>query len=142
MRLSLASLLLLGALAVPAHAQTTAPTPNPFGPGAAKPTQAPPPNPPAIPAKPAAQVPANSAPANSAPASPAPAGQHAPAAGVIYPTAIAPKYAKEPAGTARQHTCLDQYNANKAAGGAGNGGLNWIEKGGGYYSECNKRLKG
>ena len=35
------------------------------------------------------------------------------------------------------HTCLDQYNANKA-----NGGLNWIQKGGGYYSECNKRLKG
>jgi hypothetical protein len=22
------------------------------------------------------------------------------------------------------------------------GGLKWIEKGGGYYSECNKRLKG
>ena len=37
------------------------------------------------------------------------------------------------------HTCLDQYNENKA--GAGNGGLNWIQKGGGYYSECNKRLK-
>ena len=37
-------------------------------------------------------------------------------------------------------TCLDQYNANK--GTNGNGGLNWIQKGGGYYSECNKRLKG
>jgi hypothetical protein len=24
----------------------------------------------------------------------------------------------------------------------GNGGLKWIQKGGGYYSECNKRLKG
>ncbi|MCF4125211.1 hypothetical protein [Methylobacterium sp. SyP6R] len=125
MRLSLASLLLLGALAAPAHAQTTAPAPNPFGPGAAKPNPAPPPNPPAIPGKPAA-----------------PAAQ-APAAGTaIYPTAVAPKYAKEPAGSARQHTCLDQYNANKAAGGAGNGGMNWIAKGGGYYSECNKRLKG
>ncbi|MBK3422718.1 hypothetical protein HPY25_12345, partial [Methylobacterium sp. IIF4SW-B5] len=52
MRLSLASLLILGALAVPAHAQTTAP--NPFSPGAPKPNPAPPPNPPAIPAKPAA----------------------------------------------------------------------------------------
>lgn len=130
MRLSLTSLLLVGALAAPALAQTTAPAPNPFGPGAAKPNQAPPPNPPAIPAKPAAQAPA------TAPAA------HAPAAGAIYPTAVSPKYAKEPAGSARQHTCLDQYNANKAAGGAGNGGLNWIEKGGGYYSECNKRLKG
>lgn len=38
------------------------------------------------------------------------------------------------------HTCLDQYHANKAGGG--NGGLKWIQKGGGYYSECNKRLKG
>jgi hypothetical protein len=38
------------------------------------------------------------------------------------------------------HTCLDQYNANKASNG--NGGTKWIEKGGGYYSECNKKLKG
>jgi len=38
------------------------------------------------------------------------------------------------------HTCLDQYNANKANGG--NGGLKWIMKGGGYYSQCNKLLKG
>ena len=37
-------------------------------------------------------------------------------------------------------TCLDQYRANKTSNG--NGGLKWIEKGGGYYSECNKRLKG
>ncbi len=35
---------------------------------------------------------------------------------------------------ARMHTCLDQYNANKTTNG--NGG-----KGGGYYSECNRRLK-
>ena len=33
-----------------------------------------------------------------------------------------------------------KYNANKAANA--NGGLKWIVKGGGYYSECNKRLKG
>ena len=37
------------------------------------------------------------------------------------------------------HKCLDQYNANKATNT--NGGLKWIMKGGGYYSECNKRLK-
>ena len=40
----------------------------------------------------------------------------------------------------RFHTCLDQYHANAANGG--NGGLKWIQKGGGYYSECNKQLKG
>ncbi|ACL62679.1 hypothetical protein [Methylobacterium nodulans] len=75
---------------------------------------------------------------------PAPAQKPVTAApgGAIFPTAISPKYAHESAGKARQKTCLDQDNANKAAGGAGNGGLNWIQKGGGYYSECNKRLKG
>jgi hypothetical protein len=60
--------------------------------------------------------------------------------GATFPKAIAPKYSKESAGRARMHTCLDQYNANKAT--SGNGGLRWIAKGGGYYSECNKRLKG
>ena len=58
----------------------------------------------------------------------------------VFPTGISPTYSKESAGKARMHTCLDQYRANKATGG--NGGLNWIQKGGGYYSECNKRLKG
>ena len=54
--------------------------------------------------------------------------------------AVDPKYSKETAGKARMHTCLDQYNANKATNT--NGGLKWIQKGGGYYSECNKQLKG
>jgi hypothetical protein len=63
-----------------------------------------------------------------------------PAGPAIYPNAVDPKYSKETAGKARLHTCVDQYNANKATNG--NGGLKWIEKGGGYYSECNKRLKG
>jgi hypothetical protein len=64
-----------------------------------------------------------------------------PSAGrAIYPTTVSPKYSKESAGKARMHTCLDQYNANKSNNG--NGGMNWIQKGGGYYSECNKRLKG
>jgi hypothetical protein len=56
-----------------------------------------------------------------------------------FPSAVSSKYAKESAGKARMHTCLDQYNANKATNA--NGGLKWIMKGGGYYSECNKRLK-
>lgn len=63
-----------------------------------------------------------------------------PAGPAIYPNAVDPKYAKETAGKARLHTCVDQYNANKATNG--NGGMKWIEKGGGYYSECNKKLKG
>jgi len=58
----------------------------------------------------------------------------------VFPTSVSPKYSKESEGKARMHTCLDQYNANKASNG--NGGLTWIQKGGGYYSECNKHLKG
>src|SRR6266436_4367321 len=72
--------------------------------------------------------------ADTAPAPPAAAGN------AVFPSAVDSKYAKETAGKARMHTCVDQYNANKTSNG--NGGLKWIEKGGGYYSECNKRLKG
>ena len=72
----------------------------------------------------------------------APAAAPAPAAvgNAVFPRAVDPKYSKETAGKARLHTCVDQYNANKA--GNANGGLKWIQKGGGYYSECNKHLKG
>lgn len=62
------------------------------------------------------------------------------AGAAVFPTAVSPKYSKETAGKARMHTCVDQYNANKATNA--NGGLKWIQKGGGYYSECTKRLKG
>ena len=86
-------------------------------------------------------------PSAAAPAAPAakkeaatPAAPAAPAGPAVYPSAVDPKYSKETAGKARMHTCVDQYNANKA--GNGNGGLNWIQKGGGYYSECTKKLKG
>ncbi len=76
------------------------------------------------------------------PAKPAAAPAPAPiaAGGATFPSAVSSKYSGESAGKARMHTCLDQYNANKANNG--NGGLKWIEKGGGYYSECNRRLKG
>jgi hypothetical protein len=93
----------------------------------------------AAPAAPAAPPPAattakkETTPA-AAPAAPMPAGN------AVYPNAIDPKYAKETAGKGRMHTCVDQYNANKTTNG--NGGMKWIEKGGGYYSECNKHLKG
>ncbi|NIX77685.1 hypothetical protein [Microvirga terricola] len=61
---------------------------------------------------------------------------------LTLPSAVSSKYSSESAGKARMHTCLDQYKANQAAGGSGNGGLKWIQKGGGYYSQCNARLKG
>jgi hypothetical protein len=66
----------------------------------------------------------------------------APAAGgnAVFPRAVSSKYSGESAGKARMHTCLDQYRANKANNA--NGALKWIEKGGGYYSECNRHLKG
>jgi hypothetical protein len=64
----------------------------------------------------------------------------APSGPAVYPNAIDPKYSKETAGKARMHTCVDQYNANKATNA--NGGLKWIQKGGGYFSECTKKLKG
>jgi hypothetical protein len=85
---------------------------------------------PAAPAEPKAAAKKEAAPV-AAPAATGPA---------VYPNAVDPKYAKETAGKARLHTCVDQYNANKTTNG--NGGMKWIEKGGGYYSECNKRLKG
>jgi hypothetical protein len=58
----------------------------------------------------------------------------------VFPTAVSPKYANLPAGRARMLTCLDQYKANKADNM--NGGLKWIQKGGGYYSMCNRHLRG
>jgi len=71
----------------------------------------------------------------------APAAAPAAASGpAVFPKAVDPKYSKETEGKARMHTCVDQYNANKASNA--NGGLKWIQKGGGYYSECTKKLKG
>jgi hypothetical protein len=64
----------------------------------------------------------------------------APAGPAVFPNAVDPKYAKESESKARMHTCVDQYNANKVSNA--NGGMKWIQKGGGYYSECNKRLRG
>ena len=96
--------------------------------------------------------------AAAAPAAPPPAAAPAPApkptakkketpmaapaatGNAVFPSAVSSKYSKESAGKARMHTCLDQYNENKASNA--NGGLKWIQKGGGYYSECNKKLKG
>ena len=92
------------------------------------------------------------APAAAAPATaPATATRTAPArtttgsapsapSAAVFPNAVSSKYSSEKPGEARMHTCVDQYNANKTANA--NGGLIWIEKGGGYWSECIKRLMG
>ena len=88
-------------------------------------------------AAPAAPKEAEAKPKKEAAPAAAPA---APAGPAVFPSAVDPKYSKETAGKARMHTCVDQYNANKAANA--NGGMKWIQKGGGYYSECTKKLKG
>jgi hypothetical protein len=89
----------------------------------------------AAPAAPAAPAPKAAAKKEAAPA-PAPAAT----GNATFPSAVDPKYSSLSAGKQRFKTCDDQYNANKATNA--NGGLKWIQKGGGYYSECNKRLKG
>jgi hypothetical protein len=77
------------------------------------------------------------------PATPAAAPAAKPAGkakAAVFPKAVSQKYSSETAGKARLKTCVDQYNANKAANA--NGDLKWIEKGGGYWSQCNAKLKG
>ena len=48
----------------------------------------------------------------------------------VFPSAVSSKYWNELRRQGPDVHGLDQYNANKA--GNGNGGLKWIEKGGGY----------
>jgi hypothetical protein len=92
-------------------------------------------------AAPTAAAPAPAAPKKEAKKEAAPAAAPAaPSGPAVFPNAVDSKYSKESEGKARMHTCVDQYNANKAANA--NGGLKWIQKGGGYYSECTKKLKG
>jgi hypothetical protein len=76
---------------------------------------------------------------SAAKASAAPAGTIVVAANAVFPTAVDAKYSSEKPGRARRKTCLDQYKANKASNA--NGGLKWLQKGGGYYSQCVKKLK-
>jgi hypothetical protein len=81
----------------------------------------------------------------TAPAAPAAApaateAAPAPSGPIVFPTAVSPSYASQTPAKQRFHTCLDQYHTNKTTNS--NGGLRWIEKGDGYYSECNKKLKG
>jgi hypothetical protein len=115
-----------GTTAAPGAATPPAAAPAPASPPPA--AAAPPPPAPAPAAKPAVTA--------KPPATPAPVAT----GNIVFPSAVSAKYSTESAGKGRMHTCRDQYEANKATNA--NGGLKWIEKGGGYYSECNKHLKG
>ena len=127
----------------PAAPVVAAPPPPPPAPAPVVAAPAPPPPVPEQPtaqAAPPPQVPPPVNPLKKPATKPmAPAAAAAPST-AVFPTAIAPAYANEKPGKARMKTCDDQYKANKATNA--NGGLKWIQKGGGYWSECNKRLKG
>ncbi|RWE70907.1 hypothetical protein [Mesorhizobium sp.] len=60
-------------------------------------------------------------------------------AGVTFPTTLAAEFKTENPAKARMKTCLQGYHDNKEAGTLN--GLRWIQKGGGYYSLCNAKLK-
>ena len=108
-------------------------------PAAVAPAVAPKPPVVAAPLAPVAKPPVVAAPLAPA-AKPPIAAAPAPLSAAVFPTGLNPAYSTLSAGIARRKTCDDQYKANKATGG--NAGLEWIQKGGGYYSECNKKLKG
>jgi hypothetical protein len=91
-------------------------------------------------AKPAPIAAAKPTEASKPAAEPIPAAITPATTSIVFPSVVSPKYSAEDAGKARMHTCVDQYVANKATNS--NGDLLWIQLGGGYYSECNKRLKG
>lgn len=59
--------------------------------------------------------------------------------GVKFPSSVSSQFASETPGKARMHTCLEYYHNAKANNALG--GLKWIQKGGGFYSLCNQRLK-
>jgi hypothetical protein len=87
------------------------------------------------------KVPSPATTAAPAPPQPASAPAAPPTTGpAVFPKAIAQRYASESPGKARMHTCLAQYKTNKAANA--NGRLQWIQKGGGYYAECDRHLRG
>ena len=69
-----------------------------------------------------------------------PAVPAAPSTPIVFPSAISPAHAGEKPIKARLKTCFDQFKANEATNS--NGGLKWVQKGGGYLSECKKHLKG
>jgi uncharacterized membrane protein len=117
-----------------AQADTPAATPpTTTTPATAPPATTPPPMTPPEAAKPQDEKPAgnsNAAPANST---------AAPVKEAVFPSAVDPKYSHEIGPLGRMRTCADQFTANKATDS--NGGMKWIDRHGGYYLECSRRLK-
>jgi hypothetical protein len=60
--------------------------------------------------------------------------------GVKFPRSVSADYSDLSEGRARMRTCVDAYHINKDNGSLN--GLKWIQKGGGFYSLCNAKLKG
>lgn len=58
---------------------------------------------------------------------------------LVFPTALATGIEAKKPSEARMRTCLKSYHQAKQAGALY--GVRWIQKGGGYYSLCNARLK-
>jgi hypothetical protein len=83
---------------------------------------------------------ADPTPAAAAPVAAEGAAPATPVGNAVFPSGLSPQFSTQKPAQQRMHTCLEQYKANKASNA--NGGLRWIQKGGGYYSECNKHLKG
>lgn len=59
---------------------------------------------------------------------------------VTFPSSVDRKFAAKTPARQRMKTCLESYRVNRDAKQLN--GLRWIQKGGGYYSICNARLKG
>jgi len=112
-----------------AQADTPAATP----PATTSPATAPPAMTPPEAAKPQDEKPATNS--NAAPANPT----AAPVKEAVFPPAVDPKYSHEIGPLGRMRTCADQFTANKATDS--NGGMKWIDRHGGYYLECSRRLK-
>jgi hypothetical protein len=108
------------------------PRPHRCGPPDAAPASAPAP-------APAPKASGTAAPKSTPAAAPGTPGTPGTPSDAVFPTEVSSKYSDERPALARMHTCRDQYQENKANNA--NGGLTWLQKGGGYYSECNKRLK-
>jgi hypothetical protein len=103
-------------------------------PAAPPPADTPAATPPPGPAKPLDGKPADNS--STAPAN----ANVAPVKQAVFPTAVDPKYIHELGPLGRLRTCADQFTANKATNA--NGGMKWIDRSGGYYLQCSRRLKG
>jgi hypothetical protein len=96
---------------------------------------------PAAPPPVAETKPARTRKSAAAPAAPAEPAAPVEVGNAVFPTAVDPKFASQKPFLARIHTCSEQWKANKAANTTG--GMHWNKKGGGgFWSECDKRLKG